>query len=133
MPFEKGNKHGNRFSSTNQPKKNGRNKSIYTVLKASGYSASDIYKCFQEFAFYTLDDLEYVLDNENRREYPLIVLVIARAYAKAIETGNFAYIGKLMNYTVPSANAFAGVDELPIGDTEDDAVIHIVELPPKDE
>lgn len=32
-PFEKGNKIGNRFSSTNQPKKNGRKPKVYKQLK----------------------------------------------------------------------------------------------------
>lgn len=53
MPFKKGQSGSpeNQFSSTNQPKKNGRKPKIYTILKEKGYSKDDISTCLVSWAF----------------------------------------------------------------------------------
>ncbi len=74
--FEKGNKYGNRFSSTNQPKKNGRKPKLYKQLKEMvgkqvGYELEkedfeNIIRCIIETDLETLEKLVKVKDKTGK-------------------------------------------------------------------
>lgn len=69
-----------RFSSENQPANPGRKKKIYTILKEQGYGADDIRAAFGELAFYTLDEIQEIRDDE---EKPIIVRIVAGQFHTA--------------------------------------------------
>ena len=83
--FKEGNQIGNRFSSENQPAKNGRKRNTYTILKDKGYSLNDITAAAGELAFYTEPELESTLQNES---LPIITRIIAKNYLRALQEGS---------------------------------------------
>ena len=87
--FKEGNQIGNRFSSENQPAKNGRRKNIYTILKDKGYSVNDITAAAGELAFYTEAELEEAIQNES---LPMITRIIAKNYLRAFQEGSLKEI-----------------------------------------
>jgi len=87
--FKEGNQIGNRFSSENQPAKNGRRKNIYTILKDKGYSVNDITAAAGELAFYTEAELEATIQNES---LPMITRIIAKNYLRAFQEGSLKEI-----------------------------------------
>lgn len=76
---------------------NGRPKRIYTVLKDSGYSKEDIRDAFEEIGWQTLDDLKEILDDESK---PVILKVIAKAFIKGAEKGDFRYVSEILMHVV---------------------------------
>ena len=87
--FKEGNQIGNRFSSENQPAKNGRRKNIHTILKDKGYSVNDITAAAGELAFYTEAELEATIQNES---LPMITRIIAKNYLRAFQEGSLKEI-----------------------------------------
>jgi len=87
--FKEGNQIGNRFSSENQPAKNGRRKNIHTILKDKGYSVNDITAAAGELAFYTEAELEEAIQNES---LPMITRIIAKNYLRAFQEGSLKEI-----------------------------------------
>lgn len=85
------------FSATNQPKGAGRKKKIYTIIKESGYSKEDMLTCFEELAWYSMDDLQLLFKD---KKAPAIIKVVAHCYKKAIEKGDFSFIKQIIEYNL---------------------------------
>ena len=78
--FEKGNKFGNRFSSTYQPKKNGRKPRLYTIARKSyGIDVAEFRAVVLFLMQCTKKELEAVMDDDNT---PVWVINIAQAIRK---------------------------------------------------
>lgn len=95
MPFEKGNKFGNRFSSTCQPKKNGRKPRLYTIARKSyGIDVAE----FRDVVLYlmqcTKKELETVMNDEKT---PIWVVNIARAIFKDAGFGRLSVLPELLD------------------------------------
>lgn len=95
MPFEKGNKFGNRFSSTCQPKKNGRKPRLYTIARKSyGIDVAE----FRDVVLYlmqcTKKELETVMNDEKT---PIWVVNIARAISKDAGFGRLSVLPELLD------------------------------------
>lgn len=76
---------------------NGRPKRIYTVLKESGYSKEDIRDAFEEIGWQTIDDLEDIINDATK---PVILKVIAKAFIKGAEKGDFRYVSEIIQHIV---------------------------------
>lgn len=92
------------FSSTNQPKNNGRRKNIYNILKESGYSSDDIKSAFGELAWYSENEIQEVIQDKDK---PVIMKVVAKAYENAVKQGDFRYVKDILEQ-------FMGKATLPI-------------------
>lgn len=95
MPFEKGNKYGNRFTSTYQPKKNGRKPRLYTIAKKSyGIDVAE----FRDVVLYlmqcTQKELESVMNDEKT---PVWVINVARAILKDTGVGRLSVLPELLD------------------------------------
>lgn len=75
----------------------GRPKRIYNVLKESGYSKEDIRDAFEEIGWQTIEDLQEVLDDDSK---PVILKVIARAFMKGAEKGDFRYVSEILLHAI---------------------------------
>lgn len=89
-PWEKG--------TTGNP--NGRPKKIYTLLKETGYSKDDIRIAFNELAWMTPDQLKIIFE---KKDSPAILKVIAHAYKKAIEKGDYKFVKDIMEQVIGTA------------------------------
>lgn len=89
----------------------GRPRRIYSVLKDSGYSREDIADAFAEVGWQTIDDLQAILDDDSK---PAILKVIARAFIKGAEKGDFRYVSEILAHCigVPGKKADAPPDEI---------------------
>lgn len=99
MAFKKG-QSGNpsrQFGSGQDATKGGRKKKIYTILKEKGYSAEDTKAAFNELAYYTLDELKEVVQ---KKDTPVIILVVAVAFKKAVEQGDWRKISEIMEHII---------------------------------
>ena len=96
----KGKGKATRFSSTNQPKNNGRKKKIYTILKEKGYSKDDIAACFSELGFYTLSETQELCMDETK---PIIMQIIAKCFIKAYEDGDWSKCKDIIDQTLGKA------------------------------
>lgn len=76
---------------------NGRPKRIYTVLKESGYSKEDIGDAFKEIGWQTIEDLQAIVEDETK---PVILKVIARAFIKGAEKGDFRYVSEILQHVI---------------------------------
>lgn len=81
------------------PRRNleGRPKRIHTVLKDSGYSKDDIRDAFEEIGWQNISDLEAILEDDSK---PVILKVIARAFIKGAEKGDFRYVSEILQHVV---------------------------------
>ena len=96
----KGKGKATRFSSTNQPKSNGRKKKIYNILKEKGYSKDDISTCFSELGFYTIQEAQEVCLDETK---PIIMQIIAKCFIKAYEDGDWSKCKDIIDQTLGKA------------------------------
>lgn len=97
MAFQKGNKYGNRFSSTNQPKKK-RSNPINAVVKEFTKKheipkADDVRRMYLALAAMTRPEVEEIYNDEKQ---PLIVRVTAGAI---LSKYGFEYIEKMLDRT----------------------------------
>jgi hypothetical protein len=76
---------------------NGRPKKIYTILKEKGYSKDDIKTALNELAFYTINELNEIIDDEKK---PIITRIIAKNMIKAYKDGQWYLIENMMSYIV---------------------------------
>ena len=76
---------------------NGRPKKIYTLLKQSGYSKDDIRDAFEELGWHSLEDIQEVLDDPKK---PAILKVIARAFLRGAEKGDFRYVSEIITHAI---------------------------------
>lgn len=75
----------------------GRPKRIYNILKESGYSKDDIRDAFEEIGWQTIEELNDVLNDDSK---PAILKVIARAFIKGAEKGDFRYVSEILMHVV---------------------------------
>jgi len=97
MKFQKGNKHGNRFSSTNQPKKKRSNPVSAVVVEFTKEheipKADDVRRMYLALAAMKKAQVEKIFNDE---EQPLIARVTARAI---LSKYGFEYIEKMLDRT----------------------------------
>ena len=91
-----------RFSSTNQPKKNGRKKKIKTILKDHGFEAPDIIQVFDKMSWYTLDELQKAF---NDGESPIILRIAAQQFYLALKNGDMGKIREILDHVIGRAPA----------------------------
>lgn len=73
--------------------KKGRPPKIFKVLKRSGYSKNDIRTAFHEIGWTDVSQLQKLFEDPKA---PAIVKVIANAYKKAIQKGDYRYVRKII-------------------------------------
>lgn len=76
---------------------NGRPKKIYTILKESGFSKYDIRTAMQEAGWQTTSELQDIIDDESK---PAILKIIARAFIKGADKGDYRYISEIMQQAI---------------------------------
>lgn len=86
-----------KFGSGQDPRKGGRKKKIYTILKEKGYSGDDIRTAFGELAWYTLKELEEVNEDEKK---PLIMRTISNQMILAFKKGDWTKIKEIIEHTI---------------------------------
>ena len=75
----------------------GRPSKIYTVLKKSGYSKDDIRTAYNEIAWQDVDELQKVFKDPKS---PAIIKVIAHAFKRAIEKGDYRYVNEIIQQVI---------------------------------
>jgi len=73
--------------------KKGRPLKIYTILKEQGYSKDDMTAAFSELAFYTLDDLKEIHNDESK---PVITRIIANQFYLALQKGDWSKVKDIL-------------------------------------
>ena len=81
------------------PRRNlqGRPPKIYTVLKESGFTTDDIRNAFKEIGWQNEQDLQEILTDESK---PAILRLIAKAFIKGIEKGDFRYVSEILQHVI---------------------------------
>lgn len=72
----------------------GRPKKIYTILKESGYGASDVRTAFGEVAFMTEEDINKLL---KKKDTPIILKTIGKAYIEASKNGEYRFVKEILD------------------------------------
>jgi len=108
------------FSSTNQPKNNGRKKKIYTVLKKMGYSADDIKTALSELPFYSIKDLRRL--NLDKKK-PAIVRIIAGHILESFEDDDFNALKLIIDHVLGTPKQTIESDITTNGENINDKVI----------
>lgn len=93
MGFEPGNNLGQRFSSENQPEKNGRPRKYVSDLKAQGYKLSEVNDAIQALMSMDLNELKDVAANPKAT---VLEVTIAMAIKKSIDRGSLYSIETLL-------------------------------------
>jgi len=75
----------------------GRPKKIYTILKETGYSATDIKAAFGELAFYTVKDLDIILNDESK---PVITRIVANQFKEALGKSDYYKIKEILEHSI---------------------------------
>lgn len=75
----------------------GRPKKIYTHIKELGYSADDLKACFGELVFYTLNDLDEIINDESK---PAITRIVAKAVKKSVKSGDMREIKDILEHSI---------------------------------
>jgi len=86
-----------RFSATNQPKKNGRKKKIYNILKKKGYGKDDIIAAFKELMFYKEVKLEELRDDESK---PILVRIVAANIIDSFEDSDISSLKFILDHVL---------------------------------
>lgn len=77
--------------------KDGRPRKIYTVLKESGYTKDDIRDAFAEIGWQNEADIDEILNDESK---PMILRLIAKAFKRGTEKGDFRYVSEILQHVV---------------------------------
>lgn len=93
MAFEPGNNLGQRFSSENQPERNGRPRKYVSDLKQQGYKLSEVNDAIQALMSMDLEELKTVAQNPKAT---VLELTIALAIKKSIDKGSLYSIETLL-------------------------------------
>lgn len=88
------------FGNGQDATRGGRPKKIYTILKDKGFSKDDTKAVFGELAFYTVKELEEVLEDTTK---PVIMTVVARAFMAAAADGDYRMIKEIMEQFIGKA------------------------------
>ena len=75
----------------------GRPKRIYTILKEKGYSLTDVKTAFKEMAFYTIDELKAVHEDDTQ---PIITKIIANQFMLAFNKGDWNKVKEIMEHAI---------------------------------
>jgi Family of unknown function (DUF5681) len=75
----------------------GRPKKIYTILKESGYSKDDMRNAFNEISWADPTEIQHIIDSET---HPAIVKVVAKAFQKAMEKGDYRYCSEIIQQVI---------------------------------
>ena len=93
MKFQKGNTHGNRFSSTNQPKKNGRKPQIYTQIKdVYSISLEEYRRVIQHLMNCTKDEITALA---NAKDTPIWIVNLCTALVNDTKKGTTYLLSEL--------------------------------------
>lgn len=76
---------------------NGRPRKIYTILKESGFTKDDVRTAFNEIAWADINGLQKIFKDEKA---PAILKVIAHAYKRAIEKGDYRYVAEIIQQSI---------------------------------
>lgn len=87
------------FGPGHDPRRNleGRPKKIHTVLKKSGYTKDDIREAFSEIGWQLEEDVDAILEDPTK---PMILRLIARAFKKGTEKGDFRYVSEILQHVI---------------------------------
>lgn len=102
-----------RFSSENQPARNGRKRNVYTVLRETGYSSHDIRLAFGEMAWHSEKEIKAILDDP---EKPMIARIVAKQYIEALKKGNYLKVKEIIEHVIGKPTA---KQEHSVSDQED--------------
>lgn len=72
-------------------------KRIYTILKESGYTKSDIRDAFEEIGWQTMDELKDILEDPSK---PSILKIIAKAFIRGADKGDFRYVSEIIQQAI---------------------------------
>ena len=98
MPIPEAKRNTNGFDKNPQNiNKKGRPLKIYNIIKNLGYSKDDFLAVFSELPFYTIPQLKRIAV---KKDTPAIVIVVAMALRKAIESNDYRAIREIIEYTV---------------------------------
>lgn len=91
---------GVKFGSGQPTNLGGRKKKIYNILKEKGYGKDDIETAFNEIGWYSVKELKTLVKKDDT---PAIVLVVAMAYKKAIENGDYRLVSQIIEQVIGKA------------------------------
>lgn len=91
-----------RFSSENQPARNGRKRNVYTVLRETGYSSHDIRLAFGEMAWHSEKEIKAILDDPDK---PMIARIVAKQYIEALKKGNYLKVKEIIEHVIGKPTA----------------------------
>ena len=75
----------------------GRPKKIYKILRESGFSIEDIRDAFAEIGWQKQEELEAIMLDP---EKPVILKVIAKAFLKGSDKGDYRYVREILEQTM---------------------------------
>jgi hypothetical protein len=70
---------------------------IYTILKEKGYSGADIKTAFGELAFYSIKEIDDVMNDESK---PIIMRIIASTFHEALKDKTYWKIKEIMEHVI---------------------------------
>jgi len=77
--------------------KKGRPEKIYTILKRTGYNATDVKAAFEELGFYSMEDLIKLKDDETK---PVITRIVANQFHLALTKNDYYKVKEIMEYVL---------------------------------
>ncbi len=101
-------RHAGDFSVNPQNIGKGRKKKIYTILKEKGYSKDDIKTAFGEQAFYSMSELDELINNDTN---PIIVRIVAKQFKQAFEKGDWVRIKDILEHSIGKPQQNLKIDE----------------------
>ena len=94
MPFEPGNKHGNRFKKGESGNALGKPRKLLSTVKGLGYTRVELQDSLTNLITLTIDQLK---DHEQKSDVPALERIICRAILKSYKNGSLYNIEVLMD------------------------------------